>query len=258
MYTFPFGTPITPVRQQDRTPKRVFVLGVYASAVHARWTRDGKTVVAALAVASEPRIFWRGERDEAARIIEGISLSDGAGELEPASDGFNGPSGQALDECFLEPLKLNRMQTWLCDLLPESRCNDSQREALKRYDARRADLMLPPYDFPSVPDELASPERVAEIEAEIATAQPDIIITLGDKPLRHFTKAYGSKATLAAYGESLDVYGRLHEIQIAGRTLELLPLVHPRQAARLGIHSKEWADRHERWAEQVAPTLLTL
>ncbi len=30
---FPFGQPIVPVAQQDRTPKKVFVLGVYASAV---------------------------------------------------------------------------------------------------------------------------------------------------------------------------------------------------------------------------------
>lgn len=36
-YHFPFGEELKPVLQQDRTPKKVFVLGVYASAVHARW-----------------------------------------------------------------------------------------------------------------------------------------------------------------------------------------------------------------------------
>ena len=36
-YYFPFGEELKPLRQQDRTPKKVFVLGVYASAVHARW-----------------------------------------------------------------------------------------------------------------------------------------------------------------------------------------------------------------------------
>jgi len=35
--TYPFGSPLQRVIQADRTPKRVFVLGVYASAVHARW-----------------------------------------------------------------------------------------------------------------------------------------------------------------------------------------------------------------------------
>jgi hypothetical protein len=34
---FPFGQPIFPLVQKDRSKKRVFVLGVYASAVHARW-----------------------------------------------------------------------------------------------------------------------------------------------------------------------------------------------------------------------------
>ena len=56
--SFPSGQPIRKVTQTDRLPKRVFVLGVYASAVHARWIgQDGKTRIAALAVASEPEIF---------------------------------------------------------------------------------------------------------------------------------------------------------------------------------------------------------
>ena len=52
--TFPFGQPVQEVTQKNRTPKSVFVLGVYASAVHARWINTSeKTVVRALAVASE-------------------------------------------------------------------------------------------------------------------------------------------------------------------------------------------------------------
>ena len=38
-YNYPFGEELKPVIQQDRTPKMVFVLGVYASAVHAKWKR---------------------------------------------------------------------------------------------------------------------------------------------------------------------------------------------------------------------------
>lgn len=33
--TFPFGEPVKAVTQTDRSEKDVFVLGVYASAVHA-------------------------------------------------------------------------------------------------------------------------------------------------------------------------------------------------------------------------------
>jgi hypothetical protein len=38
-YYFPFGETVRPLVQQDRSPKKVFVLGVYASAVHARWKK---------------------------------------------------------------------------------------------------------------------------------------------------------------------------------------------------------------------------
>ena len=79
-YRFPFGESVTLVEQADRSPKRVFVLGVYASAVHARWTGpDGAQRVGALAVASEPEIFWRG--DGAGGIIERIPVPPEAGRL---------------------------------------------------------------------------------------------------------------------------------------------------------------------------------
>ena len=53
-YYYPFGEIVHPLVQQDRTPKKVFVLGVYASAVHARWKIGSKTICPAMAVASEP------------------------------------------------------------------------------------------------------------------------------------------------------------------------------------------------------------
>ena len=43
-YYFPFGETVKPLAQLDRTPKKVFVLGVYASAVHARWKCGSKIV----------------------------------------------------------------------------------------------------------------------------------------------------------------------------------------------------------------------
>jgi hypothetical protein len=123
--TFPFGQAVETLVQRDRGPKRVFVLGVYASAVHARWlAEDGSTLVTALAVASEPEIFWRGEGAE--EIIAGIPVPAGAGRLEPTAENLNGPSGMALDAEFLEPLGLSRSDAWLCDLVPYSCKNDRQ------------------------------------------------------------------------------------------------------------------------------------
>lgn len=256
MLRFPFGMPITPVQQKSTDPKRFFVLGVYASAVHARWVdASGKTIINALAVASEPEIFWRGDNAEA--LINQILLPSGAGCLVAASKALNGPSGIALDSKFLNPLGVARSNTWLCDLLPESRCNPKQRAAIEReYDSRCETFGLPAYNFPSVPDVLASEDRRLMIQREIDTASAEVLVTLGDQPLKWFTRHYGSCTTLGAYGETTDTYGRLHDLEIDGRSLKLLPLVHPRQAARLGTHSAKWSELHTHWMEHVAPSLL--
>lgn len=257
MRGFPFGLPIKPLRQVDCGPKLVFVLGVYASAVHGRWLRaDGSTAINAVAVASEPEIFWRGE--DADKIIATVPVPDGAGHLVAVGEQLNGPSGRTLDRYFLAPLGFgNRNDVWLCDLLPESRCNPKQAAALEReYGEAVARWNLPAYNFPKVPSTLADADRVREIEREIADASPEVLITLGDQPLRWFTKIHGSRSRLAAYGETVDTYGRFHNIAIAGRPIRLLPLVHPRQAGRLGSYSRKWNDLHNHWAQYVAPRII--
>lgn len=66
----PFRQPVSSVQQKDQTPKPYFVLDVYASAVHAQWIGpDSKIKVKALAVASEPEIFWRGEWKQGEEIV---------------------------------------------------------------------------------------------------------------------------------------------------------------------------------------------
>ena len=80
---FPFGQPLKLVKQRDRSPKKVFVLGVYASAVHAKWHPPKGKPIEALAVASEPEIFWNGEN--AAEIISQIAVPPEAGYLEAAA-----------------------------------------------------------------------------------------------------------------------------------------------------------------------------
>ena len=243
---FPSGQPILPVRQADRSPKRVFVLGVYASAVHARWiSPEGRTRIAALAVASEPEIFWPGLGAE--QIIAGITPPDGTGRLEPAAKTLNGPSGRALDEGILSPLGLSRSDAWLCDLVPHSYMNPSPEAAL-----RREGLPIP--DWPRVPAVLADNSRRLEILAELVASQASLLITLGDQPLRWFAADFGAKPRLSDYGETAATYGRLHPLVINGRTLQLLPLAHPRQIARLGAHSDKWAALHAAWKANV-PTV---
>lgn len=250
-YFFPFGQELNKVEQKDRSPKQAFVLGVYASAVHARWLdKDGKQIVSALAVASEPEIFWRG--DDSEKIIEKIRIPNELGTLTvPTDNRLNGPSGRALDNLFLEPLGLNRNTVWLCDLLPYSRVNENQLKALqknyttdiiKRYNLQPATIPL------LKKEDLDSPQRRDEILNELESSQARTIILLGDLPifwfLRYFEKKY---SRLAQFGETSETYGKSHPIKINNRNYNLIPLCHPRQADKLGTSSIKWGKLHGDW-----------
>ena len=128
---FPFGQPVVTVEQVDRDPMPVFVLGVYPGAVQARWLGpDERERVKALAVASEPAPFWRGE--DAAAIVAQVAVPADAGRLVAAESHFNGASGRTLDDLILAPLGLRRNLTWLCNLVPHCCANPQQLAAIER------------------------------------------------------------------------------------------------------------------------------
>jgi len=248
-YKFPFGQPLVPVIQQDRSPKKVFILGVYASAVHAKW-RDkyGTVLVQALAVASEPYIFWRGEGSE--KIIRNIKIPREAGMLEPAAAHFNGPSGKALDEMYLAPMGVTRDEAWLCDLLPESRINPNQRKAInKHYNPLVGDLGLPECTIPNFSaSELRKQEnRHIEILEEIEESQAETIVLMGDQPIQYWLAHFSKYRRLSGFGETRETYGIIHKVEISGKCHNILPLVHPRQAGSLGKASKKWTQLHSEW-----------
>lgn len=250
---YPFGARLRRVVQIDRTPKRVFVLGVYASAVHARWLdADGRELVRALAIASEPCIFWDGTGVDA--IVSAIPVPAGAGSLVPADAGHNGPSGRSLDQHFLQPLGVDRASAWLCDLVPYTCLNDKQAAAIARaYEPRREAFGLPAVALPPVPRVFADERRCAEILDEIRAAQPEVLVVLGDQPLKHFVSRFERRwRKLSSFGE----YGRLHATRLDDVPVSLLPLAHPRQVAALGRHSPRWRGAHQAWLRDVAPALL--
>ena len=247
---FPFGQQLTKVEQKDKTPKKAFVLGVYASAVHAQWKdKNGKQKVAALAVASEPEIFWRGDEEEGKKIISGINIPEEVGTLEFSR--LNGPSGQALDKLYLEPLGLSRKDTWLSDLLPEARINPSQQKAIDReYSNIAKEFGLPNVTVPEFKaSELDSIIRREEILNELETSKAETLILLGDLPIKKFLKFYSDKpfSSLSAFSNEQKPYGTPHELKINGRHYNVIPLCHPRQAARLGRSSAEWGKAHDNW-----------
>jgi len=249
-YIFPFGSALKKVEQQDKTPKKVFVLGVYASAVHAKWIgADGKIIVKALAVAGEPCIFWKGDKEEAKKIIKKISIRSEIGKLKPTDEMFNGPSGKALDDLFLTPLGYKREDAWLCDLLPYSRINPNQQEAIdSKYNTKKIELNLPDCTIPVFSAaELNIPSRVLEIIAELEQSQADTIILLGDLPIKHFLHDFSKENKLSDFGKTEEEYGTAHPIIIRGKTYQVIPLVHPRQAGNLGNSSLDWANLHKHW-----------
>ena len=245
---FPFGQEVRELVQTDRSPKRVFVLGVYASAVHARWVGpSGNHVIRALAVASEPYIFWRGEG--AAEILSAITIPEQLGRLEPVAPKLNGPSGRALDNLYLAPMGLTREDVWLCDLVPHSCANSGQRRAIEReYLPLIHDHGLPTPTVPPVPSTLCSTRRRAEIVDEIRQSKAEILLLLGDEPIRWFLHPFTDRCQkLSDFGDTNEDYGVLNMIQLDDVKLQVLPLVHPRQADRLGQSTTKWYELHQGW-----------
>lgn len=247
-YFFPFGQPLHKVVQLDQSPKKVFVLGVYASAVHAQWNGpDGKIKVRALAVASEPYIFWKG--DDADKIIKGIEIHKDLGNLVPAAANLNGPSGITLDSQYLYPLGYSRNDAWLCDLLPYSRLNPNQKKAIEeKYNTLSAKYNLPICNIPPLSkNDLDNTERIQEILTELQRSEASTIILLGDLPIKHFLSHYSKYTKLSDFTSKSNSYGKNVEIKIEGKIYQVFPLVHPRQAGNLGFSSKDWSENHNNW-----------
>lgn len=250
-YYFPFGQELKKVEQKEKSPKEVFVLGVYASAVHAKWIdKNGKRKVSALAVASEPDIFWTGEKAE--EIISSIHIPKELGKLVVPSDKrFNGPSGNVLDNLFLKPLNLDRNKAWLCDLLPESRVNEQQGKALKDH---YTSGLISKYNLPlaTIPklrkEDLNSEKRRNEILGELEASKAETIILLGDLPIKHFLHYFDKRfSKLSDFGKTKETYGKGQNIKIASKEYNVIALCHPRQAGRLGRSNTYWWELHNDW-----------
>lgn len=246
---YPFGEKVHRLVQEDRSPKRVFVLGVYASAVHAKWKKGNKTICQALAVASEPRIFWYGNPEEAKRIIDRLKIPAALGELIPASRQLNGPSAKVLDEQILAPLGFTRKDAWLCDLLPETRLNPSQEKAIReRYNPLIEEYGLNPVTIPNRPSSFCDEKRAAEITDELMESQAPLLVLLGDIPIAQYLKRVAEVdfSSLQKFTERYG-YGNTVSVQIRDRIVDILPLAHPRQIGALGTHSEKWYLLHQQW-----------
>ena len=251
VYHFPFGQMLHPLVQQDRSAKKVFVLGVYASAVHARWRNAGGIVCQALAVASEPEIFWDGNPEKARQIIASIQIPPELGYLEPAGEQLNGPSAKVLKEHILAPLGFTRPEAWLCDLLPETRLNPGQVKAIReKYEPLMTQYGLNPVTIPKRPSRFCDENRSREITSELMESKAELLVLLGDIPIREYLNRVAD-VPFSSLQEYVDLYGYGNpvDITVGGKALQVLPLAHPRQIGALGAHSEKWCRMHREWEQ---------
>jgi len=254
--TFPFGIPVEKVEQRDRSPKKVFVLGVYSNPVNARWLfPDGKTFIMAVAIANEPEIYWRGNPQYVSKVLSGLKMPPEMGSLVAAHKTLNGAAGRALDYNLLNPLGLHRSQTWLCDLIPHALANKSQRKALRKYFSYMEKYKLPAPNLKpdTIKSKLITKNRIEEIAKEIIESKADLLITLGDLPLHHFVRHFNENIKSLS---SFSKYGQIEDITISGKKMMLLPVVYPRQAGKKGKYSQRWYGIHTWWLHNEAEDLL--
>lgn len=139
---------------------------------------------------------------------------------------------------------MTREQAWLCDLVPHSCVNPAQQEALERaYLPHVQSLGLPIPSIPPVPQCLADPSRRQAILEELLESQAETLILLGDQPIRWFLSYFDPRWQRLG---NFDPYGQRHDVMLGGRRIQVLPLAHPRQVAKLGQSSLAWYERHSR------------
>lgn len=245
--TFPFGENVRRIEQTDRTHKKYFIIGSYASAVHATWrSADDKVVSKALPVANEPEIMWTGRPSESGEIIRHLHIPPEAGRLSQAGKWVNGGIGRLLNLEILTPLNLSRNDVWLTLLIPYAVANKGQRKAIHRYSRIAADLNLPGSNIkPSnIKSSLVDENRINELIGELEESKADVIITLGDLPLYHFIRLFEPEIRNLS---SFEKYGQFQIIKINNRFYQLLPLYHPKAGENVGSYTQKWKYVHNDW-----------
>jgi uracil-DNA glycosylase len=110
---------------------------------------------------------------------------------------------------------------------------------------------LPDPSIPPVPRNLSDEARRSAIVNELRESQAQTLILLGDQPIRWFLKFFDQRCSrLSDFGTDHSAYGKKHRVDISGISIDVLPLAHPRQVARLGSSSKVWHELHQEWIKK--------
>lgn len=271
---FPFGQPSTVRPPRIATPScKAFVLGVYPSALHVRWSLPDwarhrfshhSAAVGALAVDVEPQVFWDGSDAEAEvlRWKHAIGWVDGnsPGQYGYARAAMNGTSGVAVRDQVLAPLGLSPLQTSFSDLIPwffvkrsSSSSRRGQANVIEEIYAPIASVLelpaasLPPRPSPGQLVGMAISNEAGRLREEIAASGARLLITLGEEARKTVeglaAHTGGPPSRPLQVG---DDYGRLGRAVFDACELAWLALTHP------GNRSPRWRLTTEQWAAATA------
>jgi uracil-DNA glycosylase len=251
MWRFPFGRLVSARPPSADSVKPFFVLGAYPSALHVEWQPPQPFKrVQALAVDDEPTPFWDGSGHEAAlaRWKHCVGFDESWGRVVSTLK-LNGASGHQLAASVLKPLRASASDVWLTDCLDTYR--GSLTGAVRMDDtynpwARSAGLLPAavrrhPSEADIVREALVL--QRARLMRELSAARPELIITLGNAPLRVLRSLLGAEDLPTFL--TLEQYGAQHTVRIGGRSVRCLALAHPGALAR-------YRSVHVQWATQLA------
>jgi hypothetical protein len=249
MWCYPFGRPVTPRAPSASTPKPLFVLGAYPSAVHVEWHAPAPySRVQAIAVDDEPSPFWDGA-DQVVVVEQwkaAIGFEKGWGAAS-ANARFNGPCGQKLANNLFGPLHVPVTDAWITDCLDTYRGSEGgSRRIMDTYNPWACSAGLPAASIAPHPSEGAIVrEALAEhrrrLLDELATARPELIVTLGNAALRIMRELV--EPTDAPRTLAIESYGRECRARVRGQLVRWLPLAHPATPARYVAAHSEWAKK---------------
>jgi hypothetical protein len=257
-YRYPFGQPVLRCTPSASGPRRLFVLGAYPSALHVRWKPEGQPGIKAMAVDNEPEPFWEGN-DEERRVDEWkdrVGYQATWGAITPVGD-LNGSSGRWVTAEILEPLRVSRADAWVTDCLDTYRCSAGLDRALReRFEPFASEAGLRPDQRPDLaehPSEAAivkeaKAEHLDRLRREIATAQPETLVTLGNAALRVLGALVAAPASVPKKLVADATYGTHHAIAVDGHPISWIPLAHPAAPPRYQEAHQQWRRRQPGFA----------
>lgn len=238
--TYPFGRPVCPRPPSASTPRPLFVLGAYPSALHVEWRPAVGKLVRAIPIDDEPHPFWNGvdANERVAAWLDWLQPSPSKHGTFSVPPRLNGPSGSWVDDNVLRPLGYERDEACITD------CLDTYRMSVgveARIRDTYATSTLPSCRLASHPSEddivrEALTHHRERLLDELERCRPEIVATLGNAAARVFASIVGlpqSKLSVIDYGES-------RPVALRDRTITWHPLAHP-------AAPKVYQEAHIKW-----------